>query len=191
MTVDASRKKAFEPPSERLVAIGRVVRPHGVLGEILAHPFTQDLAPWEAALKAPLFLSSDPQGPFQPAHLESYRTHGQFILAAFEGFTDRTAVEKIGKPEILIERDDLPELEKDAYYHCDLVGLEVFDGATGEWLGRVERVEESAAKDQLVIRRHDGRPFFIPFTRPFIEEVNLEARRVRLDLPPGLVELND
>ncbi|MCX7047050.1 MAG: ribosome maturation factor RimM [Candidatus Sumerlaeota bacterium] len=179
------------PEAERLALLGRIARPHALSGELRVIPESYNAEVWEAALDLPLYLKSPSSNELRPVRLESFHPHGSLLLAQFDGITDRTQAEALTGMELWIERDALPELEEDAYYHYDLISLTVADEASGEELGVVESISENAAQDQLVVRRPDGRNFLIPFIGVFIGTVDFKTGRIHVHLPPGLIEVND
>ena len=86
---------------------------------------------------------------------------------------------------------DLWPLEAGEYYFFQLVGLEARDVTSDEILGSVAEVREAGPQDLLVIQRPAGTTFLVPFTENFVPEVDLQSRHLQLDLPPGLIDLNE
>ena len=168
------------PPSEALIALGRVGRPHGIRGEItfLAYNRASTLpaeVPHLRAADGRVFTVKRARRSAQP---------GRWILA-LEGVGDRNAAAALTHTELGLLRTELPE-PADGWYLVDLIGLEVVD-LEGRPLGQVEGVEEAGATDLLVVRRGEGR-WLLPATRPLLVEVDGEAGRLVTDLPEGLAE---
>jgi len=186
-----SPRAGLYPETERLALLGRIARPHALSGELRVIPDSYDADVWEAALDLPLYLKSPTSNELRPVRLESFHQHGSLLLARFDGIADRTQADALHGMQIWVERDALPELEEDAYYHYDLIGLAVVDEASGEELGVVESISENAAQDQLVVLRPDGRNFYIPFIAAFVGAVDFKTARINVHLPPGLIEVNE
>ncbi len=90
-------------------------------------------------------------------------------VARFAESTDRNAAEKLRGTVLTVSKDTLPALEKDEYYHADLIGLLVETDA-GATVGRVIAVENFGATDILEIAK-DPMPakgmktFMVPMTK--------------------------
>ncbi|HEY0276349.1 MAG TPA: ribosome maturation factor RimM [Paenirhodobacter sp.] len=85
------------------------------------------------------------------------------------------------------DRDKLPSLPDDEFYHADLIGLEVFDTG-GVAIGTVRAILNFGASDILEIYV-PGRKntLMLPFTRAVVPTVDLKARRIIAD-PPDEME---
>jgi 16S rRNA processing protein RimM len=81
----------------------------------------------------------------------------------------------------------LPPPEEEEYYHADLIGLTAIltDGTA---LGTVRAVHDFGAGNTLEIGRAAGQPVMVPFTRAVVPVVDLDAGRLVIDPPPGLLE---
>ena len=60
----------------------------------------------------------------------------------------------------------------------------------GRDIGRIEDVEFGAGEAPLLIVRDVARRVEIPFAEAYLDNVDLERRQVRMNLPEGLLEVN-
>ena len=91
-------------------------------------------------------------------------------------------------PNLYVERDRLPSLPDDEFYHADLIGLTVVDTG-GETLGRVKAVLNHGAGDLLEVSgKGMKQPVLLPFTKLAVPTVDLSAGRLVADPPDGLFE---
>ena len=60
--------------------------------------------------------------------------------------------------------------------------------ADGTPLGTVRAVHDFGAGDTLEIERAEGQPVMVPFTRAVVPVVDLDAGRLVVDPPPGLLD---
>ena len=82
----------------------------------------------------------------------------------------------------------MPEGE---FYLADLVGCEVFDQRSGHKLGQVSGWQEFGGPQLLeVLADGETQPFWIPFARSICVEIDPQGRRIVVDPPEGLLELN-
>jgi 16S rRNA processing protein RimM len=172
----------------RLV-VARVGRAHGIKGEVTVEVRTD--APDERFQPgAVLYLELPPGRPRRglPATLTltSVRDHNGTLLLGFDQVSDRTAAEALR--DVLLEADvPATSSEQDAWYDHELVGLDVVDPA-GALIGTVVAVEHPPAQDLLVVRRTDGADRLVPFVAAIVPTVDVAARRVVVDAPPGLLD---
>ncbi len=83
-------------------------------------------------------------------------------------------------------RDNLPSLPDDEFYHADLVGLDVFDTG-GEKLGQITAVHDHGAGDFLEITgKGIKNTVLLPFTQDAVPTVDLGAGRIITDPPKGV-----
>lgn len=119
----------------------------------------------------------------QRFRIVSLRAGKGHAVARFAGIDDRSAAERLTNLELYVDRDWLPPLETGKYYHADLIGLRV-EAASGEVLGKIVAVPNYGAGDLLEIAPvRGGETFLVPFTGPFVPEVDIEGGRVEVDLP--------
>lgn len=164
------------------VCLGVVIGAHGVKGEVRIKSFTE--RPEDVAAYGP--LGGGPDG----ARLKILRARplkGGVVVAAIEGVGDRDRAEALKGVALTAPREALPELEAESYYHADLVGLAVEDGA-GAALGRVKAVHNFGGGDLLEIARPDGKTAMLPFTRTVAPTVDLAAGRIVADPPDGWID---
>jgi 16S rRNA processing protein RimM len=100
---------------------------------------------------------------------------------------DRTSVEGLRGLELTVERADVPEAPAGSFYHFELLDCACHDRAVGE-LGTVRAIHEDGGGLLLEIERGDRR-VLVPFVDAFLVRVDVAARRIDLDLPPGLVDV--
>jgi 16S rRNA processing protein RimM len=103
------------------------------------------------------------------------------------GIADREAAASLSGASVWIESAQLGVLPAGEYWAFQLIGCEVEDGA-GRRIGRVREIRGSGAQDLLVVDGADGAEHLIPAVRAWWREVDLERRRIVVELPPGLLE---
>jgi 16S rRNA processing protein RimM len=163
--------------------VGRVGRPQGIRGEVTVEVRTDDPA---ARFADGAVLLTDPaeRGPLT---VERSRDHSGRLVVAFTGVPDRSAAEALRDTLLLVDVRTLPPIEdEDEFHDWQLRGLPAFlvDGTA---VGVVDDVLHLPHGDVLVLRRGEQESL-VPFVRAVVPEVDLEARRVVVDPPPGLLE---
>ncbi|AZA08997.1 Ribosome maturation factor RimM [Corynebacterium pseudopelargi] len=195
------RAASFEgvKASEDQVQIGRVIKPHGIRGELVVDPTTDD-----------------PQGRFAPGEVlrgvqtgkelsltvKAMRAHQQRLLISFEEVPDRTAAERLRGVRFFAA----PIEEDEAFYDHELEGLRVlnvgavdaeeanaraYEGAQPEPedIGEVTRVMRGPAHRLLVVALDEGGEAIVPFVHEIVPIVDLDNEAIVITPPDGLLEL--
>jgi 16S rRNA processing protein RimM len=165
------------------VCVGAVVGAHGVKGGLRVKSFTAD--PLDLGTYGPV---SDEEGErsFVIRSLVPGAKPG-VVLVKFEGVKGRDAAEALQGRRLYVSRSALPELEEEAYYHADLVGLQV-ELSSGEVFGKVIAVHDFGAGDVLEIEPLSGSSVMLPFTKAVVPTVELEKGRMIVELPDGWLD---
>jgi 16S rRNA processing protein RimM len=170
--------------------IARIGKPHGLLGEVTVQLHTDE--PERRLAVGTVIDTEATSGTGVPRALtvRSTRVHNGVWLVGFEEIPDRTGAESLRGTRLVVDAADvLPAAdEDDVFTEEQLRGLAVVDPA-GTVLGEVGGLELGAAQDRLVILLPDGREAQVPFVATLVPEVDLEAGRVVVDAPPGLLDL--
>lgn len=169
------------------IAVGVIRRPHGLRGEASIEPWT-DSPERFTELESVTLVSPDEQQT-RDALIESVREHGERALVKFVGIDSPEAVEAIRNWTVEIPEEAARALEEDEYFLHDLVGLTLFD-TNGHDRGIVTDVLEGGGGVLLNVRRPDGREFELPFAAQLCTEIDLEAKRIVVELPEGLDDLD-
>ncbi len=162
-----------------LICLGAFAGAWGVQGAVRLKSFCA--APADIAGYAPL-LAEDGRG-FEVTLIRPLQ--GAFA-ARVSGVATREQAEALKGLRLHAPRARLPALPEDEFYHADLIGLDVLDPG-GARLGRVAAVFDHGAGDLLEIARAGAAPVIVPFTRAAVPTVDLAARRLVVDPPPGLL----
>ena len=160
-------------PEDRRLEVGRVVRPHGLRGQVVVDLVTnreERLAPGGRLhtadgrrLEVLSASASPPSGPRRR------------WIVAFDGLTDRSAAEALRGVTLLAEPLDEPGT---LWVH-ELVGATVSD-VSGAQAGTVVAVQANPASDLLVL--DTGALVPLQFV------VSSESGVVVVDVPPGLLD---
>ena len=163
------------------VCVGAVAGAYGVRGEVRLKSFCAE--PRAIAGYGPLWAED---GREFTVTLGAQVAQG--FAARLSGISTKEQADSLRGTRLFAERDRLPGLPDDEYYHADLLGLEVFDTG-GQPLGRVKAVLNHGASDllELVVPGRSG-AILLPFTQAIVPTVDLAARRIIADPPEGLIE---
>ncbi|MGR3617302.1 MAG: ribosome maturation factor RimM [Paracoccaceae bacterium] len=169
-----------ETNPEDLICVGAVMGSFGVRGEVRIKSFCA--IPEDIESYSPL---SNEDGD-QSYTVLLTRTVKNGFSAHLGGVATKEEADALKGLRLFAQRDQLPSLPDDEYYHTDLVGLDVYDTG-GTLLGQVKSVENHGASDLLEITGPDLKgPVLLPFTLAAVPTVDLSQRRIIADPPEGL-----
>ena len=176
------------------LTVGRLVKAHGISGEVVVEIRTDDPAARFASGNT-LRAKQSRGGGERSYVVESAREHGGRLLVRLAGVDDRDAAEELRGSLFVVDSDDLPPIdEPDTYYDHQLEGLHVRT-TKGQDVGVVAEVLHTAAGELLAVRRATDAAgsgmgeVLVPFVSVIVTSVSLDDRIVEIDPPEGLLDL--
>ncbi len=188
-------------------SIGRFTRTHGIHGEIEVH-FTDDV--FDRGEADYVFLKID--GLYVPFFLEDYRFKGsESALFTLDGIDSDTAARELVGHTVYYPLDARPAEDEDTISSlraCTGFRLLIIerqalaetaeggdetseDGVPTLELGTVKHVETTTANTLLTVEVEDGEDVLLPLHDDFVVDYDLRERYLVLDVPEGLIDLND
>lgn len=174
--------RSARPTQPGRVLAGRVIKPHGIRGEVVVEVLTERLERFDPG--GALF------GDGRPMAIVSSRPHQGRMLLKFEGVADRSDAERLRG--MLLEVDPVSWEDSEAYLVSELVGMRVLS-EDGRDLGVVQAVVElpaAAEYDLLEVSTQDGTTWLLPATEEYVEVDEDEEGHDRLVVvapPEGLL----
>jgi 16S rRNA processing protein RimM len=162
---------------ERLIVIGRVMRPFGIKGEILIAPFTES---FEAFERSDVLVFGD-----VPVKVLGLRIHKGNVLATLEGFQSPEKVGEFRGCLVKTAAGNLPPKEDDEYYWFELIGLKV-STVDGRDLGSVTAITPTGANDVLHVEGAYGE-ILLPMIDDVVLDINIESCAILVDPLEGLI----
>jgi 16S rRNA processing protein RimM len=169
-----------------MALVGVITRPHGLRGQVVVHPATDFVE--ERFAEGATFWTRSPDGDTRLTVAASRVQNGRPIVG-FEGVTRVEDAERLAGLELRIPEDALQPLQPGTYYEHQLVGCSV-ETTGGELLGEVAKVEGGAGASRLVMNGSHGE-ILIPLATAICVEIDVANRRIRINPPDGLLDLND
>ena len=173
--------RATNSTEPRFVAIGRIVQPHGVRGEVSVEVLTDFPERFDTIEVVYLGSASEAEA----RRVKATRWHQERVLLSFEGCVDRTAAEGLRGLLVQIPIEEAMPLSEGEYYTHDLIGLDVVT-VEGEGLGQISDILFTGANDVYVVVGPRGQ-ILLPAIADVVERVDLTAGQVVVRLMDGLV----
>ena len=156
---------------------GRIAGIFGLKGELKCDPTSSG----RSVLVAGATVRCEVEGQSSHIEIESLREHKGRPLIRFAGIDSADEAQRFAGAKLYAPREAFVLLE-DEYLDEDLVGSTLVD-KTGTTLGTVDSIEHYPAQDLLVVGTAR-----VPMVRAFIVSIDVESKRITVDLPVGLLE---
>ena len=152
------------------IEVGRIVRAHGLRGEVRIVPSTDNP---ERFAQGSVVYVGPPGGELRSIEVTGIRGEATLPIVAFVGLQTRGDAEALRGLVLWVPGAELPALEEGEFYPFELEGLDVRTPA-GVAIGRVEELLDAPANEVLVVRMVDGRQVLLPFVEAAVPEVDVE-----------------
>jgi 16S rRNA processing protein RimM len=133
-------------------------------------------------------ILSGAKNPERESEIEFFRRQHGRCVAKFRGVDSISEAEKYIGCEIKIPAAALPAAKEGWFYTFQLKGCQVF-ASDGEYIGTITDVMGSGGAQILKVDR-EKEETLIPFAHSFLKKIDLDQRRIEVDLPEGLRDLN-
>lgn len=150
------------------VCLGAIVGVHGIKGEVKVKSFTEiaeDIDQYGLVENEPGTRKFD---------IKVVGHSKDLLRVKIKGLDNPEDALTLKGTGLYVNKDVLPELEEEEFYHTDLIGLEARDEASN-FIGDVVGVYNFGAGDMLEIKTSEtGKSEMIPFTKEYVPTVNIK-----------------
>jgi 16S rRNA processing protein RimM len=167
--------------------VGYVQSAHGIRGELSLRLFAAQ-ADWlgDAEELSLLARGSERLNHF---NIIKVRPHKEGLIALLAGISSRNDAEALKGATVFIREELLTADEGEQIYLRQIEGFELVD-AENVVLGRIVGFSSNGSQDLLLVERAGGgATAMVPFVDDFLIDIDHETRRVRMNLPPGLLDI--
>ena len=176
-----ARLKAGARQTRQNVVAGRIVRPHGVRGQVIVEPASdliERVRPGQAVQLGEAGRRS------RVVSLQPYQAR---YLVRLEGYETREAAETLRGEVMECPLEDLGPLPQGVYFRWQIVGLRVVTDE-GTELGEIVEVLSTGANDVYEVLQADGKRVLLPAISSVVLEIDLDHGLARVHLLPGLID---
>ena len=187
-------------PPQEWTWLARIKRPQGRRGEVFAEILTD--YPEKFAERSKVWLLSAGPGEKKlhntapseprPAEIIKHWLHKGGVVLHFAGSESISDAEALSGLAVAIPQVERAPLGEDEAYIGDLMECELVDvaGAEARVVGRIADVDRSSGPVALLVVEGPRGEVLVPFAKSYLRRLDLNAKRVEMALPEGLVELN-
>jgi 16S rRNA processing protein RimM len=177
---DGGRRSAVRRLIPQYLTIATVLAPFGLRGELKVRIETD--FPERFARLTQVYLGPN----HEPFTFEAFRLHKGFGLLKLKGCDSRDEADGLRGWEVQIPLEEAVPLPPGQYYTYQIEGLAVYTEEE-EYLGAVEEVLSTGSNAVHVVQGPLGE-VLIPALADVIVNIDLEAGRMIVRLPPGLLD---
>jgi 16S rRNA processing protein RimM len=168
--------------AENLVAVGRIFRERGRIGELTAEIYSLQTGRAEKLKDVVLSLA----GLKRPVQVERLWYHNGRPVFKFVGIDSISDAEIWRGADLLAPESERARPEPGEYSHADLIGCEIW---APEPLGIVRGIDDYGGQTLLRIEKSGGGEMLVPFAKAICREIDVARKVIRAELPEGLADL--
>jgi 16S rRNA processing protein RimM len=135
-----------------------------------------------------------PEGIPREVELQAHWLHKGGIVLHFAQSSSISDAESLAGLIVAIPPEQRAPLAEDEVYIADLIGCTLVDvaGSAPATIGQIEDVDRTAGPVALLVVSSPTSEdeILIPFAKSYLRRIDLEAKRVEMALPEGLINLN-
>ena len=119
-------------------------------------------------------------GDYREFIVEDVEQFEDYFLLKFQNFNSESDVEFLVGASVFVEKNDAVHLDDDTFFIHDLIGCEVF--FADKFFGKIVDVMSLVSNDVYVVVDENERERLIPALSDFIESVDVESKKIFLNL---------
>jgi len=172
-----------------LIELGYASKPHGIKGEISLVLHSGDESILAKGMQVYLFPSGSASKLSASGELFTIKTlrFGNKVVISFKEIVDRNHVEEILPFTLKLSRESFPEPDDDEFYLSDIIGWDVINDATDEFIGTLTKFYENGAQEVFCIEKKTGEMIEIPYVDHFVPSIDFDKKEVRIN-PPEYID---
>jgi 16S rRNA processing protein RimM len=164
--------------------LGKIAKKFSFKGEVLAYLDTDEPALYENMES--VFVECNKN--LVPFFIEQSSLHkNDFLRVKFEDIDSEADAEGILNCPIYLPISMLPKLEGNKFYFHEVIGFEVEDKRLGI-VGTIQSINDSTAQPLFEVL-NESVEILIPMIDHFLVEIDRKNKKVKMDLPEGLIEM--
>lgn len=168
--------------TENLVAVGKILRERGRIGELTAEIYSSQPGRAEKLKDVVLSLA----GLKRPVQVERLWYHNGRPVFKFLGIDSISDAEIWRGADLLAPESERARPEPGEYSHADLIGCEIWGPQP---LGIVRGIEDYGSQILLRVEKTAGGEMLVPFAKAICREIDVARKVIRVELPEGLADL--
>ena len=167
------------------ILIGRIARTKGYKGEVGIKVKLDD--PYILTDQDVIYLERNKK--YIPYIIDKIKITPKGHANVFLEDVDGEVAQILVGNDVFLPRDILEEYNESSVLFQEVIGYHVADTNFGK-IGDIINVIEHPGNILMVVD-HNGTEVLIPMIEAFVKEINHDSKEIIVELPEGLIELND
>ena len=167
---------------EDFFRVGVIANTHGIRGEVKIFPTTDDVKRFDYLKEAYIDAGKEKI----KVEVSNVRYFKNLVIVKFKGIDNINDIERYKGKDLLVTRENALPLEEGEYYLADIIGANVYT-EDGILFGSLEDVIETGANLVYSVQ-HEGKEVLLPVIDDCVKEVNVEEKKVIVDIMKGLLD---
>ena len=173
--------------AEEFVTLARVIKTRGRRGEVAVEVHSDIPDRLHSGVRI-FALTENGDDSRRELQIDDAWPHKEWLVLKFVGVDSISDAEVLVGSELQVPLSERATLEPGAAYVSDLIGCTLFDH--GREVGAVSDVRFGAGEAALLVIGLGKSELEIPYAQEFLVRVDLEHKRIEMNLPEGLLEVN-
>jgi len=162
--------------------VGKVVSTQGNKGEIKVLPLTDSTDRFKKLTS--IFIRNNIDR--KTLKIEKIRIKENMVILKIENIENIKEAKMIVGSYLEVKRENAVKLPKGTYFVFEIIGLEVYN-QNNIFLGKVDNVISTGSNDVYVVKSKDKEELFIPAIREVVKNIDLEKKRITINMVDGLI----
>lgn len=162
--------------STEYFAIGVILKPQGIKGELKIKPYTDSPERFNDFKKV---LIKDSITNFYELNIEKRKYIKNWVIVGCEGIVTWEQAEALRGKTLWIHRSNAKKLAKDEFFTADIIGCKVVDFG-GSLIGEVSQIISTGSNDVYVVSCGD-KEIMLPALKKIIQNIDIQKKRIIID----------
>ena len=167
----------------RLIAIGVIGKPHGLLGEVHYLPYNKKSLLPEKSMD--VWLGNDRKST-TVKNVEFVQSSSNSWVLKFRDIDKREFAKKLHSKLLYISRNQMPDTIGKEYYLTDLIDCKVFSENNFQ-IGIIEDVLSLPSNEVLVVNQ-GTKEYLIPLIDDVVKLIDIKNGKITIEVIPGLLD---
>ena len=168
--------------------MGWVSSAHGIRGEVFVRLYAKESDWHDEAESLSLLLNRASE--LKSFSIQKVQSHKDGLIVKFAEVRDRNQAETLAKSGVYVGDELLTADKGDGFYLKQIENFQLVDTAAAV-LGQITGFGSNGPQDLLRVRTPEGKEALVPLVEAFLVDIDFDKQTVTMDLPPGLLTLED
>ena len=170
-----------------LIPLGKVIKPHGIRGQIKFKPYNQDSSLLKKDMVVWLKEENNNSLSFKFFKIISISYNSLHPIIKLDQINDRNKAIELRDYIIYVPRSLFPNIKNNDIYFVDLIGCKFYN-KNEEFIGIAKDIAHFPGDNHIVIIQLESKEFMIPIKADLIKFFDIEKKYVMIDIADGLVD---